>query len=60
MASVKCFGGETGTYHTSCLIRKARILIFNSLLDSSTNWLEELMLALVYKIINQLCSAILH
>ena len=27
VASIKCFGGETGTYHTACLIRKARILI---------------------------------
>ena len=32
----------------------------SSLMDSSTNWLKELMLALVYNIINQLCSAIIH
>ena len=32
----------------------------SSFLDSSTNWLKELMLALVYNIINQLCSAIIH
>ena len=32
----------------------------SSLLDSSANWLKELMLALVYNIINQLCSEIIH
>ena len=32
----------------------------SSLLHSSANWLKEQMLALVYNIINQLCSAVIH
>ena len=32
----------------------------HSFLDSSANWLKELMLALVYNIINQLWRAIIH
>ena len=32
----------------------------SSLMDSSANWVKELMLALVYNTINQLCRAIIH
>ena len=54
---IKCFGGETSIIHLALSGKRGSS---SSLLDSSANWLKELMQALVYNIINQLCSAMIH